>query len=373
MSTKKTIINSVAIAATLLSSAALAQIHTNLSIENANRLVGTKDVVAKVTFTNSDVQPVKVLRYLMKANRNGELEENLFNITRDGIAVPYEGMHVKRLAPSKGDYVTIMPGQTVSYKVELSRAYNLKKAGNYTFQYAAQNINLFSDQPMTSAKAAFSGMDGISSNKASAYMAASGNQYKSTVASAKPCNPRKEDCGGGDGGGNNGDITFTGACSSGEQSSLISALGSASTIANDSVAYLNSGNIGSRYTTWFGSYSSKRHNTVSNNFDSIKNAIDTKPMTFDCSCNESYFAYVYPSQPYKVYFCNAFWRAKENGTDSKAGTIIHELSHFNVVAGTDDIVYGQSGARSLAISSPNSAVKNADSHEYFAENSPRLD
>jgi peptidyl-Lys metalloendopeptidase len=33
-------------------------------------------------------------------------------------------------------------------------------------------------------------------------------------------------------------------------------------------------------------------------------------------------------------------------------------------------VYGQSGAKSLAISDPNKAIDNADSHEYFAENTP---
>ena len=140
-------------------------------------------------------------------------------------------------------------------------------------------------------------------------------------------------------------------------------------MANNSISSLN-GSSGDRYNSWFGSYSSSRHNTVSGNFDSIKDALDNKPLTFDCSCNQSYFAYVYPNQPYKVYFCKAFWNARETGTDSRGGTIIHEMSHFNAVAGTDDVVYGQSGARALAISNPNDAVKNADSHEYFAENNP---
>jgi peptidyl-Lys metalloendopeptidase len=58
------------------------------------------------------------------------------------------------------------------------------------------------------------------------------------------------------------------------------------------------------------------------------------------------------------------------GTDSKAGTIVHEQSHFTVNGGTQDIVYGQSGAKSLAISNPAQAIMNADSHEYFAENTP---
>jgi hypothetical protein len=66
------------------------------------------------------------------------------------------------------------------------------------------------------------------------------------------------------------------------------------------------------------------------------------------------------------------WSAPRTGTDSRAGTLIHEVSHFNVVAGTDDIVYGQAGAKSLAASDPNGAINNADNHEYFAENTPSL-
>jgi peptidyl-Lys metalloendopeptidase len=48
------------------------------------------------------------------------------------------------------------------------------------------------------------------------------------------------------------------------------------------------------------------------------------------------------------------------------------MSHFTVVAGTDDYVYGQAGAKNLAITNPDNAVMNADNHEYFAENNPPL-
>ena len=40
------------------------------------------------------------------------------------------------------------------------------------------------------------------------------------------------------------------------------------------------------------------------------------------------------------------------------------------MAGTDDWAYGQSAAKSLAISNPTRALDNADSHEYFSENTP---
>ena len=73
-----------------------------------------------------------------------------------------------------------------------------------------------------------------------------------------------------------------------------------------------------------------------------------------------------------IYLCKVFWLAPLTGTDLQAGTLIHEMSHFNVVASTDDYVYGQAGARDLAITTPDNAVKNADNHEYFAENNPSL-
>lgn len=60
------------------------------------------------------------------------------------------------------------------------------------------------------------------------------------------------------------------------------------------------------------------------------------------------------------------------GTDSKAGTIVHEQSHFRVNGGTEDFVYGQGRAKNLARTNPTQAIMNADNHEYFAENTPRL-
>jgi len=57
---------------------------------------------------------------------------------------------------------------------------------------------------------------------------------------------------------------------------------------------------------------------------------------------------------------------------SQGGTLVHESSHFTANAGTNDHEYGQSACQSLAQSDPDTAVDNADSHEYFAENDPAL-
>jgi len=110
---------------------------------------------------------------------------------------------------------------------------------------------------------------------------------------------------------------------------------------------------------------------VRSHFNNLKSAIANQAYTFDCTCTDSgTYAYVYPNDPYVVYLCGAFWSAPNTGTDSRAGTLIHESSHFDVVAGTNDWTYGQSSCKSLAKSSPKKAIDNADSHEYFAENNP---
>ena len=46
---------------------------------------------------------------------------------------------------------------------------------------------------------------------------------------------------------------------------------------------------------------------------------------------------------------------------------VQSISKIDSDASTDDNVYGQPGCRSLAISNPNKAIANADSHEYFGK------
>ena len=129
-----------------------------------------------------------------------------------------------------------------------------------------------------------------------------------------------------------------------------------------------------RYNTWFGVYDAARYSRVQSNFNGIASALADETVNYVCGCTDAgVFAYVFPSRPYDVYLCPAFWSAEIDGTDSRAGTIVHELSHFTVVAGTDDHRYTQAGTQDLARTSPELAVDNADSHEYFAENTPFIE
>jgi len=99
-----------------------------------------------------------------------------------------------------------------------------------------------------------------------------------------------------------------------------------------------------RYLRWFGAYTQSRYAIVESNFNGISNALSQKNITFNCGCKDpSAYAYVFLGRPYEINLCNLFWSAPQSpelGTDSQAGTIVHEISHFTNVAGTDDHAYG---------------------------------
>jgi len=81
------------------------------------------------------------------------------------------------------------------------------------------------------------------------------------------------------------------------------------------------------------------------------------------------FAYVYANdKDHKIYLDEAFDNAPPTGTDSRAGALSHEMSHFKDGGGTDDHVYGAENAKALAVSHPGKAVDNADNYEYYLEN-----
>ncbi|MGZ8289255.1 MAG: M35 family metallo-endopeptidase [Telluria sp.] len=322
------------------------------------------DVVVRVTITNTSSTPQYILKWHTPF---GGIEEALFEVKRDGAEVPYLGAHYKRQAPTAKDYYLLKPGASHSAKVELSAMYDMSVTGDYSIKYNAASFDLFSDKHAGTTKKAVRDVDSIESAPASMFI--NGRLERGTVLGS-PFELAKRP---GDGGGTPAPagLSYTN-CSASQQSTVASAIAAAKTMTNGSVTYLNAGTQGTRYTKWFGTYNSTRYATVKSHFAAIKDGFDNKPVVVDCSCKQSYYAYVYPTQPYKIYVCNAFWSAPLSGTDSKGGTLIHEMSHFNAVAGTDDWAYGQSAAASLAISNAAKAVDNADNHEYFGENMPAL-
>ncbi|MGJ9418193.1 M35 family metallo-endopeptidase [Massilia sp. CMS3.1] len=323
------------------------------------------DVLVKVTITNTSSTP----QYVLKARTPFEgLSAPLFDITRDGAKVAYTGALIKRGKPTQADYYLLKPGASHTVKVELSSLYDMSVSGDYAIKYRTASPDLFlaTNNGRASAMAAGAANDIGELQSETAQLYIEGRLARGTESPIMEALKRP-------GGGTVSPMGLSYAsCTASQQSTVASAIAAAKTMSNSSVTYMANTTMGPRYTKWFGATNASRQSTVKSNFTKIKNAFDTQNVVVDCSCKESYYAYVYPTQPYRIYVCNAFWSAPMSGTDSKGGTLVHEMSHFDIVANTDDNVYGQSGAASLAISNPAAAVKNADNHEYFAENTPAL-
>lgn len=333
-----------AFAGTGRADAAAGRLSVNISADKASFGAGESALVS-VTVRNDSKIPAKILKWFTPFE---DVEEPLFVITRDGTAVQYLGAHYKRPSATAADYVTLSPGESFTRVVDLGGYYDLSASGRYEIQFSVSSWFLRSEKGLLAKRDTT-----LFSNSLVLNIEGRANPVRNIQPDAV-----------------SGTTSFN-RCNNSQQSDLSSARSNASAYAFNALSYLNAGTQGPRYTTWFGVFNSTRYSTVQSHFASISSAMDTAPVTFDCSCKKkNVYAYVYSNQPYTIYLCGVFWTAPMTGTDSKAGTLIHEMSHFTIVAGTDDWVYGQAGAQNLAVTDPAKAVDNADSHEYFAENTP---
>ncbi|SFR38652.1 Lysine-specific metallo-endopeptidase [Yoonia tamlensis] len=137
------------------------------------------------------------------------------------------------------------------------------------------------------------------------------------------------------------------------------------------------------YERWFGTYSPQNAEIVRANLKSIVSAIRGGNVTAQCDptgldgCEGGTYAWVYPNEHYVMHLCPPFFtlppltalqpgaRRSDNGT--REGTIVHELSHFVRVADTDDHCYSRSGCTEMAEYDIRRAIDNADSYQYFTE------
>lgn len=314
-------------------------------------VAASEDVALRFEIKNDTGRDLQVL-YWQTALRG--VYNDLFDVRLDGKPVEYIGRDYKWATPQAHDFILVRAGETLGADVDLASYYDLSQSGEYTVRFRAGLAGALRGE--REALAAVAGQDALRSNRLAiaverdpALEAALAPLESDALAYLTP-----------------GFVS----CSSSRQSTLRSALGAAETMALKARNYLNAGTVDSGYTNWFGTYNSSRYSTVRTHFQSIYTAANARTVTFYCDCTDSAYAWVYKNQPYRIHLCNAFWSAPLTGTDSKGGTLVHELSHFTVVADTDDWAYGQSACRSLASSNPNRATDNADSHEYFAESRP---
>ena len=262
----------------------------------------------------------------------------------------YLGRRYKRVAPSREDFVEIAAGDSLRAVIDLARYYDVPATGDYRVDYRGS----IDHRPASGRRSVESGLLGTDFHVPGPIVSLEPSRF--AYRTRPPL--------------------FNG-CSAEQQTILVEAGTAAEGITNSALSSLEGlaaerRATSPRYRRWFGEYDAARYDLVTANYAVIAEALTGATLTYDCTCTESAFAYVFPNSPYDIYVCPAFFRASLLGTDSRAGTLVHELSHFNLLAATSDFRYGQTSVAALAEDDPERAVGNADSYEYFAENTPAL-
>lgn len=296
-----------------------------------------------LTLTNRGAEARQVLA--LQTPVDG-IDADILDVRLDGRPVAYVGKVVKAGVPTDADLVTIAPGASVTMTFDPSTAYDMSAAGTYTVRYRVERLEVLV-RPDPRAPAASARREAAVADADEVAFASQGR----ALAREDQARPVKE------------------SCNATQQGILASAKGNAGDISSLALGAMQGGNSTQPlYTTWFDrSGKSTYYGAVTSHYDLIAGAFAAQPVTFDCGCKKKYYAYVYPTQPYKIFLCAVFWQAPAMGRDSQAGTLVHEMSHFNVTAATNDWVYGAAGAQDLAVNDPAKATDNADNHEYFAE------
>jgi len=317
---------------------------------------------------NKGQEDVKVLKWFTPLEG---LWSDCLTVSRGGKKLPYDGRLAKRSTPTAEDYTLIKAGATVSAEVRVHEGYKVSREGAYqiepdpnTFDWFPVLDNLVSPASRLAKRTIHAPLAlekratrftvvGRAEQLTLGEQAREVEQKRATVSlmaktMAKATGPLEPQFNGGD---------------AQKQTSARQAHFDGYALCQSVLKKLAKD---SHYKDWFGTPTTARFQAVKKSYQNIAKDIESKTFTYDLTfkgCKNGVFAYTYKKTT-TIWLCDAFWAAPATGTDSKAGTIVHEHGHTS--ADLDDIIYGQGNCRQLAISSPAKAIKNADSHEYFA-------
>ncbi len=300
---------------------------------------------------NDSKDTLSVLRW--ETPLESELTQDVFDVASNSYVnrARYSGRLIKRGKPEPQDYIRIKAGESVSAVVPLAEYYQIADDGLYSVSFNGEfEVHAQASNKSIRSTGTASEVVSISSRSVDVQLVSVPERAFARV------------------GGYN-------SCSADQQAQLPADLNASEVITRDARLALTNLPVDERatsprYLQWFGQYSAARYSTVLDIYRKAEQVMADGSIQFNCNCDDQVFAFVFPIDPFKVYLCNLYWSAPQNGTDSRAGTILHELSHFPEVGDTDDNAYGAVSVASLARTDPVKAVNNADSIEYFAENTP---
>ena len=317
---------------------------------------------------NNDKQAYSVLKWSTPLE---EVISNCLTVTRNGKKLEYDGIYRKRSVPGPDQFLTVGAGQTLSSTFQLSDAFDMTKAGEYSIavdSYLEYVVGSAISKPDIKRK-----IRHLSSPGVSLQIVGRSSSKRTLGQKARFLESRKQRK-------QNGIIngTFGGEISRKtvlppKFSPWILHIFSPRKVTKNAQNNAYNGiksflaapqTKKQNVETWFGK---NQLNNVVMKLQTMKSVLEKDTITYSFYgryCKKSTYAYTYPNTR-KIYLCKLYKEATDTGVNSKMGILTHELSH--AIVSTDDKVYGFNGCKELAKKKPHDAIDNADNFEYFVE------
>ena len=319
---------------------------------------GPREGVLSIELTNNSRLPIRILRddtpfddayggdllRILPAGKGGLHQE----------FAAYVGPVYRRLDVDESRFIKLAAGASLSADVDFAADYRIPADGDYRIRYTG-TFHILDGALARDSSDVMDQTDSWQPNTESVELSLSAS---SLVARPRAQPPQ------------------LGNCSTVQSNTLVTATTNAEAFVDESLQSLRSTPVASRstsprYTAWFGAYSEANYAVVDSVYDRMSSVLTNEAISYQCQpalcSSDSVLAYVQPFLSDTINLCPLFFDARLDDT-YKAGTIVHELSHFLRIAGTEDLAYGPTAAATLAQSSNTDALQNADNYNYFATN-----
>ena len=314
-------------------------------------------VACSFEFTNNANQDL----YLLKRNTPLEgLDSEFVSVSLDDRPLDYEGIYMRRLPPTKDEFVLLKAGESISASVQITDVFSIDTDGLYTVQYS-RPLQYLSVNEMSAMS--------IDQLRTSFVLESVQLYLEDTSFLLKP---EKEEvkidytvylqaCGSAS--FSNGDVKNNETLAAHKK--LCAGCDKAKGMVGNGI------NIS---TVWFGAYSAGRTAIAKGTYTDVKSGLNSKVVTYYNNgprCKATSYAYVLSSSDVIVYLCKKYYDTQtpcSKTDENKEGILLHEWSHN--FANRDDYedasgnYYGQSKCKTLAKNNPDKAVTNADNYCY---------
>ena len=314
-------------------------------------------VACSFEFTNNANEDL----YLLKRNTplEGLISEFVF-VSLDGRPLEYQGIIMRRIPPSKDEFVLLKAGESISATVQITDIFSIDTDGLYTVQYSRPlqylSVNEMSAMSIDQLRESFV------RESVQLYLEDTSLLLKPKKQEVKvDYTVHLQSC---------GDASFSnGDKQNNETLAAHKKLCSGCDKAKDEV-----GSGISISTTWFGAYDAGRTATAKKAYSDTKTGLTNTAVKYyndGPDCEDTTYAYVWSHIRDTVYLCNQYYNSQTSCStsgESKEGTLLHEWAHtfggrIDYSSGGTDY-YGRSLCKQLARNDPANAVKNADNYCY---------